>query len=356
MKKPETMKKFFPLFIKEIIRETPQAISLVFEVPSALKSNFSFQAGQYITIKTNVDGQEIRRAYSLCSHPANNTLKVTIKEIEGGKFSAFANRQLKAGDLLEVHPPEGKFIFEPEVGIKAQTYVAFAAGSGITPILSILKTILDQDPGNKFFLVYGNRTLEETIFFEELLKLQSQNSDRLHIQFIYSRKQEEGFTSGRIDALSVDAVLKQTNNYKACNKFFLCGPEEMVNNVKAELLKNNIEEERIAFELFKTSDQGEVKSEIDGFTDVIVQIGGEENTFRMETSSTVMDAALDLGMDLPYSCQGGSCSSCVARLKEGKVTMKKNMILTDSEVEEGLILTCQAIPNSSNLVLNYDEI
>ncbi|MGM0934794.1 MAG: 2Fe-2S iron-sulfur cluster-binding protein [Bacteroidota bacterium] len=350
------MKNFFPLSIKEVIRETPQAVSLVFEVPEELKTGFSFQAGQYITIKTKVDGKEIRRAYSLCSHPSSDTLKVTVKEIEGGKFSAIANRQLKAGDVLEVHPPEGKFIFEPEAANKDRTYVAFAAGSGITPILSIVKTILNEDLENKFFLVYGNRTPEETIFFEELLELQSKHPDRFHIQFVYSRKKEEGFAYGRIGASSVNTVLRETNKYKACGKFFLCGPEEMVHNVKAELLNNNIEEERIAFELFKSSDQGEVKSEIDGFADVSIQIDGEETSFRMETTSTVMDSALDLGMDLPYSCQGGTCSSCVARLKEGKVTMKKNLSLTDSEVEEGLILTCQAIPGSSTLLLNYDEV
>lgn len=350
------MKNFFPLSIKEVIRETPLAVSLVFEVPEDLKTEFSFQAGQYITIKTQVDGEEIRRAYSLCSHPSSDTLKVTVKEIEGGKFSTIANRQLNAGDVLEVHPPEGKFIFEPETANKDRTYVAFAAGSGITPILSILKTVLNDNPENKFFLVYGNRAPEETIFFEELLNLQSEHSDRFYIQFIYSRKREEGFAYGRIGESSVHTVLRETNNYKTCGKFFLCGPEEMVHNVKAELLNNNIEEERIAFELFKSSDQGEVKSEIDGFTDVSIQIDGEGTTFRMETTSTVMDSALDLGMDLPYSCQGGTCSSCVARLKEGNVTMKKNLILTDSEVEDGLILTCQAIPDSSTLLLNYDEV
>lgn len=350
------MKNFFPLSIKEIIRETPQAVSLVFKIPEELKTQFSFRAGQYITIRTNVVRNEIRRAYSLCSHPDDDNLKVTIKEIEGGKFSAIANKQLKIGDILEVHPPEGKFIFEPSVERKPRTFVAFAAGSGITPILSILKTVLNEDSRNRFFLIYGNRTLEDTIFFKELLEIQRKNCDRLFIQFIYSRNMEEGFRHGRIDQSSVNSVLREAKKDQKCSKFFLCGPEDMTKNVKAELLKNGIEENRIAFELFKSNEQGEIKSDIDGLTDVIIEIDGEETSFRMKTTSTVMDAALDLGMDLPYSCQGGTCSSCVARLKEGQATMKKNMILTDSEVEENLILTCQAIPNSRTLVLSYDEV
>lgn len=350
------MNTFFPLSIKEIIRETEKAVSLSFTVPEDLKSIFSFKAGQYITIKSEVNGKEIRRAYSLCSHPESDDLKVTVKEVEGGKFSAIVNNELMVGDVLQVHPPEGKFTFEASGEKKGQTYVGFAAGSGITPILSILKTVLDENPGNKFYLVFGNRTIEETIFFQELLDLQVRYPNRLLLDFIFSRDREEGYQFGRIDATSVEVVLDKLAKKQECEKFYLCGPEAMIHVVKDVLLKNNIEEERIAYELFISSEEGDVRSEIDGLTEVTVLLDDQEITFSMNTSATVMEAALDMEIDLPYSCQGGTCSSCVAKIKEGEATMKKNMILAEDEVEEGLVLTCQAIPNTRSLVLDYDDV
>jgi len=185
------MSKFFPLRIKNIIRETTQAVSLEFEIPQELKSEFSFKAGQYVTVKTNIEGKEVRRAYSLCTPPTDETFKVTVKEVEGGTFSVLANNKLQAGDVLEVHPPEGKFIFEPSKDERPRTYAAFAAGSGITPVLSILKTVLAQEKLSRFVLVYGNRTPDETIFFKELLELQANHPDRLFIEFVYSRCNEE---------------------------------------------------------------------------------------------------------------------------------------------------------------------
>ena len=204
------MRTFFPLEIKELIRETPQAVSLSFNIPENLKEEFKFNAGQYITIKAKLGDEELRRAYSLCSAPNSGEFKVTVKEVEGGKFSVIANNKLNAGDILEVHPPEGKFILKPSG--EARTYAAFAAGSGITPVLSIIKTVLAEEPKSRFVLTYGNKSPEETIFFKELLELQAKFPDRLFIEFVYSRTREDNSHFGRIETSTVNFVVK--NKFK----------------------------------------------------------------------------------------------------------------------------------------------
>ena len=331
-------------------------MSLEFEIPQELKSEFSFKAGQYVTVKTNIEGKEVRRAYSLCTPPTDETFKVTVKEVEGGTFSVLANNKLQAGDVLEVHPPEGKFIFEPSKDGKPRTYAAFAAGSGITPVLSILKTVLAQEKLSRFVLVYGNRTPDETIFFKELLELQANYPDRLFIEFVYSRCNEENCHYGRIDESTVNYVLKNKFKETDFTRFYLCGPEEMINKVSEVLLKNNIQKEQILFELFNTDVVGEIKSDLQGDTQLTIMVDGDETVLSMPKDTTVLQAALDNGLDVPYSCQGGICSSCVARITEGTAEMAKNSILVDSEIEEGLILTCQAHPTSPTLKVDYDDV
>jgi ring-1,2-phenylacetyl-CoA epoxidase subunit PaaE len=350
------MSKFFPLKIKDIIRETQEAVSLEFEIPHDLKSEFSFKAGQYVTLRTNINGKEVRRAYSLCTPPTDETFRVTVKEVKDGTFSVLANNKLQAGDVLEVHPPEGKFVFEPVQDGHQHTYAAFAAGSGITPVMSILKTILKVENHSRFVLVYGNKTPDDTIFFKELLKLQMEHPDRLFIEFIYSRTKEEESHYGRIDESTVNYVLKNRFKDTSFTKFYLCGPEEMINNVSEVLLKNNIKKEQILFELFNTEVEGEVKSDLSGDTELVIKVDEEEFTLTMPKNKTVLEMALDNDIDVPYSCQGGICSSCVARITEGTAEMEKNSILVDSEIEEGLILTCQAHPTSGTLKVDYDDV
>ncbi|MDX1602742.1 MAG: ferredoxin--NADP reductase [Salinimicrobium sediminis] len=350
------MSKFFPLKIKNIIRETEQAVSLEFEIPQELKTEFSFKAGQYITVKTNIEGKEVRRAYSICTPPSDETFKVTVKEVEGGTFSVIANNKLKAGDVLEVHPPEGKFVFEPVQDGHPHTYAAFAAGSGITPVLSIIKTVLLQEKHSRFVLVYGNRTPDETIFFKELLELQMKHPDRLYVEFVYSRTKEEDSHYGRIDESTVNYVLKNRFKDTSFTRFYLCGPEDMINKVTEILLKQNIRKEQILFELFNTEVEGEVTSNLEGDTELTITVDDEEIVLSMPKNQTVLQAALDNGLDVPYSCQGGICSSCVARITEGTAEMEKNSILVDSEIQEGLVLTCQAHPTSATLKVNYDDV
>ncbi len=348
------MNTFYPLKIKEINRETSQAVSLAFEVPSDLKETFRFEAGQYITIKINLEGEELRRAYSICSAPKSGELKVTVKEVEGGKFSVLANNKLQAGDVLEVHPPEGKFVFRSGPG--ANNYAAFAAGSGITPVLSIIKTVLSEENHSKFILVYGNKSTDDTIFFKELLELQAQYPDRLFIEFVYSRTREENAHFGRIEKSTVNFVIKNKFKNLRFKTFYLCGPEQMIYSVKTLLLEQGAHEKEILFELFSTEDTGEVDTTLEGETQLTVLVDDEETTFSMDKKGTVLEAALDNNLDVPYSCQGGICSSCIARIKEGKAEMRKNQILTDSEIEEGLILTCQAQPLTSTLKVDYDDV
>jgi len=353
--KYEKMSNFYPLKIKEIIRETPQAVSLSLDIPENLKKEFEFKAGQYITIKYDTEEGEIRRAYSLCSAPASNEFKVTVKEVEGGSFSVIANNKLIAGDILEVHPPEGKFIFEPGSG--SRDYAAFAAGSGITPVLSIIKAVLQGEPNSRFVLTYGNKSLKDTIFFKELLELQADYPERLFVEFIYSRTREDNAHFGRIEASTVNYIVK--NKFKDSNfeTFYLCGPKVMIDQVSEVLKQNDVPEEQIKFELFtSTSEEKVIEGDTSGQTAVTILVDEEEYTFSMDRKNIVLDAALEEDIDVPYSCQGGICSSCMARITEGKAEMSKNQILTDAEIEEGFILTCQAHPTTPTLKVDFDDV
>ena len=318
------MSKFYPLKIKEIIRETSQAVSISFEIPENLEEEFTFSAGQYITIKMDTADGELRRAYSLCSAPGADDFKVTVKEVGGGKFSAIANNKLSAGDVLEVHPPEGKFIFTP--GSQAKDYAAFAAGSGITPVLSIIKTVLREEPHSKFVLTYGNKSIDDTIFFKELLDLQTKFPERLFVEFIYSRTREENSQFGRIETSTVNYIVKNKFKDNSFETFYLCGPKEMIDQVSSVLKGNGIKEEQIKFELFtSTTEEKEIKGDTDGQTSVTITVDDEEHSFSMERTAVVLDIALENDIDVPYSCQGGICSSCMARITEGKAEMSKNL-------------------------------
>ena len=352
------MSQFHTLNIKDITRQTDQCVSITFAVPDHLKEDYKFKAGQYITLKTDIEGKEVRRDYSLCTSPSSGNLTIAVKEVENGTFSKYANQVLKVGDTLDVAQPQGRFTFTPDTS-KTRTIAAFAAGSGITPVLSILKTVLKEEPNSKFVLVYGNKTLKDTIFLNDLLDIQNKYSDRLTIQFLYSQSQEKDALFGRIEKSTVNFIVK--NKYKDVNidAFYICGPEGMINTVKDVLAENNIEDNKVFFELFTTTSSVSVEDleEVtDGTTSITVIVDDEEKTFTMSQQQSVLEAALEQDLDAPYSCQGGICSSCLARVKEGKATMRQNNILTDNEVAEGLILTCQAHPVSAKIIVDYDDI
>ncbi|TYA74110.1 ferredoxin--NADP reductase [Seonamhaeicola marinus] len=351
------MSSFHTLSIKHINRETDKAVSISFNVPENLKDTFSFKAGQYITLKTTINGNEVRRDYSLCVSPKSDELKVAIKEVVDGTFSAYANNKLQAGDTLEVAAPNGRFTFEPNDS-KTKNIALFAAGSGITPILSIIKCALEEEIYSKVILVYGNKTTQDTMFLKELLELQHEYKDRFSIQFVFSQKDEDNALFGRIEKSTVNYVMKNKHKDITVDAFYLCGPEAMIHTVKDVLTENGIDESRIHFELFKAAKPAEIPEETvsTGSTKITVIVDDETSTFEMSQKQTVLEAALDEDLDAPYSCQGGICSSCLARIKEGEATMRQNNILTDNEVAEGLILTCQAHPTTPKIVVDFDDI
>jgi ring-1,2-phenylacetyl-CoA epoxidase subunit PaaE len=350
------MSSFYKLQIKEVKRETANTISIVFNVPAELKPTYKFVAGQYLNLRLTLDGKEIRRAYSICSSPESGELRIAIKSVKNGHFSKFANDNLKVGDLIEVGQPEGKFTFEPHAD-RQKNYAAFVAGSGITPVLSIVKTVLQNEPKSTFVLVYGNKSPEETIFYNALHELQLKYVGRFFVHFVFSQSKVDGELFGRIEKSSVNFILNNKHKEKEFDKFYLCGPEEMITLVTTVLKEHNVADKNIKFELFSTSSSENVEaSSHDGHAKITVLVDGEETAFEMSQKQTLLEAALKQGLDAPYSCQGGICSSCLARITKGSAEMKKNSILTDGEIGEGLILTCQAYPTSTEIFVNYDDV
>lgn len=351
------MPTFHKLSIKNIKKEANNAISIAFNVPENLKSIFAFKAGQYVTLKANLNGKELRRDYSLCESPKSGELKIAIKAVQDGTFSSYANYKLRAGDLLEIAAPKGHFIFEPNDS-KTKNIAAFAAGSGITPILSIIKCALEEEVNSKVILVYGNKSAEDTMFLDELLALQHAYKDRFSIQFVFSQQDKEDSIFGRIEKSTVNYVMLNKHKHVEVDAFYLCGPEAMIHVVKDVLTSNGIDKDRIRFELFKAAKPVEIadKTAPTGKTTATITVDDETKTIEMSQKQTILEAALDEDIDAPYSCQGGICSSCLARLKEGEVTMRQNNILTEKEVASGLILTCQAQPTTDTIVVDYDDV
>ncbi|MFT4699101.1 MAG: ring-1,2-phenylacetyl-CoA epoxidase subunit PaaE [Flavobacteriaceae bacterium] len=349
------MSHFHSLAVKKVVKETPNAVSIEFIIPENLKETFTFLAGQYITIKHTLNGAEIRRAYSICSAPKKELLKVGVKKVEGGSFSVFANTELKEGDVLEVMPPQGKFVLNPDSNHKKK-YVSFAAGSGITPVISILTTVLEEEPQSTFLLVYGNKSVSETMFYNELKDLKEKYPDRFSLEYVFSQTDEDGALFGRISKSNANYFLKNKYKGESFDTFYLCGPETMINEVTDTLKENGVHDNQINFELFTTSESEAPVNVASGMTKITVIVDDESISFDMSQKKLVLDAVLEQKIDAPYSCQGGVCSTCIAKVVEGKVTMVKNQILTDSELEEGLVLTCQSHAITPTLVIDYDDV
>ena len=352
------MSKYYLLKIKSIQKETENAVIITFDVPEELKSAFVFKAGQYIILKTTIDGEEVRRDYSLCTHPESGVISVVVKEVSNGTFSKYANTELKTGDSIEVSSPKGKFVFEPDAN-KKRTVVAFAAGSGITPIMSIIKTVLEQEPLSNIVLVYGNKTPNDVIFFDVIQNLKKQYEHRFDFKLIFSRANENDALFGRIGKSTVNYILNQTESPQNIDTYYLCGPEQMIHDVTDTLIERGVHKDKIKFELFFASKKEAKVPSVnvgDGKTKVNVIVDEEEVSFTMLQKKTILEVALENDIDAPYSCKGGICCSCVARLKEGEVIMRQNNILTDSELAEGLILTCQSQPTTSIVTVDYDDV
>ena len=354
---------FHPLRVKKVEKETEDCVSIEFEVPEELKETFQFKQGQNLTIKKLFSGEELRRNYSLCTSPFDNKLKVAVKKAEGGSFSTWANEELKAGDVLEVLPPTGKFYTELHPSQKKH-YVAFAAGSGITPILSIIKTTLLTEVKSECTLVYGNRTKNAIIFKEELEGLKDKFIDRFRIYHILSREKTDAeINYGRIDVSKLETLFSKLIDIKNCDEFFLCGPEEMIFCIKGYLEGRGIASDKIHFELFTVpgqkptaiSNQPTAKADEGPKAKVSVKLDGILFDFDLNyEGESILDAALKQGADLPYACKGGVCTTCKAKLVEGKVSMDVNWGLEPEEVEKGYILTCQSHPKTEKILVDFD--
>lgn len=348
------MPTFYSVHIKEIQQETALAVSVVFDIPENLKSKFHFSAGQYITLQKEINGKKVRRAYSICSTPKDEEIRVAIKAVENGTFSLYATSQLKVGDAIEISTPEGRFLLNSEPN---KNYIGFAAGSGITPILSMVKTLLKTEPSSNFTLIYGNRSTANTIFYEELNALKETYSKRFKLHYIFSREDVKNELKGRIDQNVTNYFVKNMYRETSFNAAFLCGPEEMIQQVSNTLENAKISKENIYFELFTASLDATATSEVkEGTTEVTVLLDDEETSFTMKQSDELLSAILRNNLDAPYSCQGGVCSSCLGKITKGKAVMVKNSILTDSEIEEGFVLTCQAHPITSKISIDFDDV
>jgi ring-1,2-phenylacetyl-CoA epoxidase subunit PaaE len=353
---------FHRLAVKEIKKETPDCVSVLFAVPEELQHDFQFHQGQSLTMRAIINGQEVRRTYSICSSPLEKKLQVAIKKVEGGLFSGFANGDLKKGDILEVMQPVGKF-YTPLDPVHKKNYVAFAAGSGITPVLSLIKTTLATEPGSSFTLVFGNKNRGSIIFFEELEGLKNKYMERFTLIHVLSReKTDTPLNFGRIDAEKLNALGKLVD-YAAADEFFVCGPEEMIFCVKDYLEAKGIDKKKIHFELFtseglkKKTEVSNRKSENTGPNSrITLRIDGRSLDFDLSLASdtTILDAALQQGADLPYACKGGMCCTCKARLLEGEVMMDVHWGLEEEELEQGYILTCQAHPKTEKITVDFD--
>lgn len=353
---------FYPLKVKNIKQETADCVSVSFEIPNDLSKEFEFKQGQYLTFKKDFSGEEARRSYSICSSPMDGEVRVAIKQVKNGLFSTYINQVLKVGDVLETMAPQGLFTSNV-TATQQKNYVAFAAGSGITPILSIIKTVLQTEPESNFLLVYGNKNRGSIIFKNDFESLKNKYMERLSIYNVLSREKSDAeLLHGRIDAVKCTHFLDKIIDPKSIDEAFLCGPEEMIMSCKDELIKAGVPEKQVHYELFfsttaaqKQQEREALNIENDTMSNVTVRLDGIATQMRLGyNGESILDAALDNGADLPFACKGGVCATCRCKLEEGEVTMDVNYSLEKDELANGFILACQAHPRSEKVVVNFD--
>jgi ring-1,2-phenylacetyl-CoA epoxidase subunit PaaE len=374
------MAQFYSLKIKNIRRETADCVSIAFDVPPQYADVFRFKQGQYLTLKTHINGAEVRRSYSICTAPCDGELRIAVKEVFEGAFSKYANRVLKEGDVLEAMPPMGHFYANdtdnqdtqvrgtlkvPRTYTPQKHYVFFAAGSGITPVISNIKTILKDPPlpeesgcpHSICTLIYGNRHVSSIIFKEEIEALKNQYLGRFQVFNVLSRERTESeLLFGRLDAAKIALFFDKIPNLKNADEFFSCGPIEMTEAVRDILTKQGVSEKNIHFELFNAPKIKANQPPIKGATDSIttIKIDGLTMDIPIKKGQTILDAAQEIGADLPFACKGGVCCTCRAKLIEGDVDMAVNYALTKEETAAGFILTCQAVPKTKRVVVDFD--
>lgn len=354
------MRTFHPIKVKDIRRETDSCVSVALDIPAEQKEHFHFLPGQYLTFRHLIAGEDIRRSYSICSAPAEKEWRVAIKQVPEGRFSSFANRDLQIGDTLEVMAPMGNFVLNSD-STHRKHYVAFAAGSGITPILSMLKTVLAEEPESIFTLIYGNSRSDSIIFLEELEALKNTHLGRLAIHHVMSREfPGSDLFFGRITGKKCDELIEKLLDLSEVDEFYICGPNDMLEALRQSLVSHGVNKQHIHFERFSAEGlpvaAPKTVSPADHFV-VSVEITQDGNTFSFamdSRSETLLDAAQKAGADLPFACKGGVCCTCMARLTDGKVEMALNYALEEDQLEQGYILTCQSYPLTSSVKIDFD--
>lgn len=354
--------KFFKISVKDIHRTTSDSVIITLDIPEEIQNHFNYKQGQYITFKETINNEEVRRSYSLCSSPLDKEWKVGIKKVEDGRFSTFANDELKEGDVLMAMPPAGHFY--TEVDTEAQkNYIAFAAGSGITPILSIIKTHLKAEKKSTFKLFYINQKVSSIMLKEEIEGLKNSYMERFEIfHFLTKQSRSVPLFNGRMDKDKLEVIFKTIADYNTTDHFFSCGPESMIFMIKDFLTEKGVDSKKIHFELFGTNTgkqsqkKAAIKEKLKGKPcDVTIIEGGKSYNFEIEQGAdNLLDAALNNDADMPFACKGGVCATCKAKLLEGNVDMLVSYGLEEEEIQKGYILTCQAIPTCNKVVVDFD--
>lgn len=357
---------FHKLRVTEVRRETPECVSIQFEVPDSLQNKFEYLPGQYLTLRTYMDDKEIRRSYSICSAPASGELRVAVKQVEDGKFSGFANTLLKAGDTVEVMQPLGKFT-PRTLTEKGKKYLAIAAGSGITPVIGIMDTILENDATAEFTLIYGNKNRASIIFKEPIEALKNKHMQQLRVYHTFTRESmDTPLFNGRLNREKIAAFCDKLINLNEIDEVFICGPEDMILSIRSYLLEERrLDQHQVHFELFSSPDQPHKTNEawkqkqeaVDPAKVSRVTVRLDGRAFDMDlpyVGDNILDAALQQGADLPYACKGGVCCTCRAKLVEGEVDMEVNYALEPDELANNFILTCQSHPRTERVVVDFD--
>ena len=353
--------KFHRLAVDDLRRETADAVSMTFAIPGELAQDYAFAPGQYLTLRTTMDGEEVRRSYSICSSPDDHELRIAVKKVDGGAFSNWALDELKAGDELDVMTPTGRFgvAHAPD---QARIHVGFAAGSGITPIMSIVRGILEREPNSRFFLFYGNRATNGILFREALEELKDRFMGRLSVFHVLSQEEKDlPIMYGRLDRQKVEVLLRSMVPAAAVDHVFVCGPVAMSEEIEATCVDLGISKDHVHVERFVSEFGGKPRPKIQVAPEAPPKavasliVDGKRKDVPIAEGEVILDAALRAGMDLPYACKGGMCSTCRAKIVEGETRMVVNYSLEPWELEAGFVLTCQAHPVSSRVVVDYDQ-